>query len=1029
VSERAILKNFEDFAGLDNRRSPLTAQSNECTSLKNLKFAEGVSLSSRFGFRKLAQEAGFVSGDSFSYFDKETGATREVLVGINDSLWYLTDGTFTVSRSGGVAWTWRWYPTAAGTTITIELIEGGAVAHTTTFTASNTVRDVYEWIDGLANYSCSYSGEFARVNSAAGNYTTITVDNPHTYQFGDLVTLYDTYSPYFSSSKGYLSARRVESTTATTIVISGNTDYAATSGAGVGVVDNQVLGPLASYASSIYYKGAEVDTTADKTITFSYWAPAIWNSFNDLPFKTFHSLSRSQDDAWRHASFVSAGNRLFIGTYAGGDKSSYTTTQPQRSWEGFPHCFDGREVYRAGIPKPVADGIGNTAGGTVPAGTYRWKLQFKYTSKNGDIIFSQPTDDTEGALTTTAARYFTITVRVPTVRQLDKSATVVTLTASNVNTIQVFNLDWLYTSDNRDWEVLILNRRASPIRYEIRKITSFNSTGPTITIDGPPVDVTNLDEIYYVDHGGGPYRGGDATAVATNVFTISANHNIYPGDTVYFCAGQYSTATATERKVEARLVTAVTATTVTVEGPNLSAVTAPGCAVSAGLTLELYRTKAGGLIYYKAAETACHCTGTSNLITIIDNCSDDELGEQLIEPEIGRERDVPPQASIVLGHQGGLVYTGIPNEPNALAWNAIEEGLEAVPLASNYTDIASGQVGPITAAASISDDSLLVFKPAAAYALSGDLSGGAFVSRPMSEGDYGISSHASVKKLNGIVVGVGKLGIMLFNQQGAVKEFAEGINTQIVNNRSLVLEQACAVNDYSNRQYRIFIPSVTPTDIPVTSLMYSFDYERGAWFNSEIPIVSSQPAGGMFMYENTMGWFARQGYGFSYPSGEGCAFQETSYSGGGAFSPNWLYCDALMLPSYVYTTDWIHLGEPSFKKLFLRLKLFRFIPNGEQGKVSSELSATVSFYRDWNEGTPFFTSTVGFGLNSQYSDVERTIKLLNASAKAIKLKVEFSGTTLQTFFLSGWELAVATPYKTTDFLPAPGSASGVPDPT
>lgn len=1029
MGERVLLKTFEDFAGLDYRRSPLTAESNECTSLKNLKFAEGLSLVSRYGFTFAGQDAGLVSGGVFSYFDRATGATNEVAFAMNDQLWYLSSDYFTVTRSGGVSWTWRWYPTSTGTTITIELIESGVVAHTTTFNNSNTVRDVFEWIDALANYSCSYAGKYAKVNSVAGNYTTIVVDNPHNYVFGDLVTLYDTFTTYpIGSVKNMLTARRVESVTATNIVISGDTDYAPTGGAGVGVTDNQVLGPLATMAPSIPYTAAGAESSANKTITFWHWAPAIWNSGHDVPFKTFHSLARSQSSSWRHASNVSAGNRLFIGTYAGADKSStaYTTTQPQRSWEGFPHCFDGREVYRTGLPKAVLDAVSDTAGGTVPAGRYRWKAVFKYYSKNGDITFGQPSEYQE--LTTTAARYFTVSVFAPHVLG-PKEIDAVGANATNTNTIQVATLDWLYKDPNKkNWEVAFLNRRPTTDRYTVRKVTGFNNTGPTITVDGPPVDVNLGDSIYLVGHAGGPYRGAVASSVATTVFTVADSHNIYAGDTVFFTTTQRNTATTTEKVVESRTVTSVTSTSITVAGPNLSAISSSHCDISAGATIELYRTKAGGVVFYKCGEYACHATGASEYLTIIDNCDDSSLGEQLIEPEIGKERDVPPQAAIVTGHQGGLVYTGIPTDPNSIAWNDLNEGLEAVPLASNYSDIASNQVGPISAAVSYSDDSLLVFKEAASYALSGDLNAGAFVSRSLSEGDYGIASHASIQKLNGAVVGVGKLGVMLFGPNGAVKEFGEAINTSIINNTGIHLPTAVACNDYINRQFRVYIPPITGASL-VNALSFAYDYERDAWFNSSLPTEASQPTGGMFMFDNQFCWLSRQGYSGSvaiYSEGKMCI--ETSKKEDSGISASWLFCDGLSLQTGEYFTDWIHLGEPSFKKLFLRLKIFRFIPTEEVERVTSTSNFTVSFYRDWNTSTAFFSTTVTFGATNGYSEVERIIKLKNVSAKAILFKISATPSTLQSFFLSGWELAVATPYQTTDFLPAPSTAS-TPDPS
>jgi hypothetical protein len=131
-------------------------------------------------------------------------------------------------------------------------------------------------------------------------------------------------------------------------------------------------------------------------------------------------------------------------------------------------------------------------------------------------------------------------------------------------------------------------------------------------------------------------------------------------------------------------------------------------------------------------------------------------------------------------------------------------------------------------------------------------------------------------------------------------------------------------------------------------------------------------------------------------------------------SPQWLFCEGLKLPSTTFKSDWIHLGEPSLKKVFLRLKLFRFVDTSEQDEVSANVTYQVKFYRDWSEKTAYFTTNVTF---TGYTDVEKIIKIGNASAKAIKIEINNSpNTNLHTFFLTGWELLVSASYMPEDFL-------------
>ena len=58
------------------------------------------------------------------------------------------------------------------------------------------------------------------------------------------------------------------------------------------------------------------------------------------------------------------------------------------------------------------------------------------------------------------------------------------------------------------------------------------------------------------------------------------------------------------------------------------------------------------------------------------------------------------------------------------------------------------------------EDRLAVFKNNAYYDVPGDLDFNNFTSRAVAEGDYGISSHSSLLKVGGSLIGVGPLGFL-----------------------------------------------------------------------------------------------------------------------------------------------------------------------------------------------------------------------------------------------------------------------------
>jgi hypothetical protein len=457
------------------------------------------------------------------------------------------------------------------------------------------------------------------------------------------------------------------------------------------------------------------------------------------------------------------------------------------------------------------------------------------------------------------------------------------------------------------------------------------------------------------------------------------------------------------------------------------------------MTAILYRTTDGGNLFYKVSEASLIpglVTATIGA-TFIDNVTDANLGEQLIESEIGKERDPPPAARIVVPHQGGLVYTGVAGEPNTVAWSAIEEGPEAVPLASNYTDIASNIEGAISGAISDQSDSLMVFKPSATYALSGDLNAGAFVARTLTEGDYGVSSQASLINMGGAIIGVGKLGVKAFNAGGVVREFGDAINPQIVNNADIELSQVVAVNDYANKSVILFFPQRASLGSSlVRDYCYAYNYEKEAWFQRRHSATGVyEPSGGMFMLDDVVCWFSRGGYkGDTNTNGvvlyetNPARYFESSTFLGTFYQARSLYCDFLSILKPSYTTEWIHLDEPSLKKLWLRVKLFRFRQPYEEEDVTNTATYTVRVYKDFFEATPVATYTLNFSSSLIF---ERVIKLPKLNARAIKVAISTeSMTELHTFHLTGWEIAVDVGnYQKVDFLQNSGTPdTEIPDP-
>lgn len=1033
MGERAFLQSFEEFEGLDLIKSPLTASVNEASTLLNLRFNEGYSLTSRYGFQGIGfEKTGFVSGGTLSYLDPTTGETKNVLYGIAPELFYLRDATFTITRTGGATdWDWEFAPASDGSKYVFKIYQDDAQYAAIDVTPSTTIYTLIQAIDALANFSSTSTEKLAIVNgnqSSAVGTGTLTVDSGHTFAINDNLVFISTNSNLGT----HLFGRRITATTATTLGWFAAYNLVAT------VTDNQVLGALGSLAAGITFKTVTIGslpTSDTRTITFPTWDMSLGSNREMPPFLSFYRTGRTNVDGWSHASGVSSNGRAFIGSGFPQIASPAAATgyDYPRSFERFPRCFDGATHYRAGLPKAKIVSISSTGSGSpfLAGEKYKYKVAYRHKLRNGDVVLGQPSDE-ESHVISFDGDYISLTYFGPRFANATLYGTVTGTATTTTIPITISSA----VLNVEPFEEIVLQDSASASNWVVRRVLSITTTSVVIdkaitTVNGSAAYINTFEGL---NERGAFFASGQA---ANNTLTTGASHTFLVGDV--FSAGRDQG--ENDEVALDRRVTAIGATSITFDGAPLATTTGDFYA-TAGMTAVIYRTTNGGNLYYKVTEMTLPIETPSSVgrtrFVFRDTVADADLGEQLIEPEIGKERDPPPAARIVLAHQGGVVYTGVSGEPNTISWSAIEEGPEAVPLASNYTDISSNIEGAISAAASDQSDSLLVFKPAAAYALSGDLNAGAFVARVLTEGDYGVSSQASVVNMGGAIIGIGLFGIKAFNSGGVVRGFGDNVNPAIANNASLELTQAVSFNDFANKSAVFFIPQRSSISSSVDAdLTFAYDYEKEAWFERRYGTASGlyQMSGGAFMYENVPCWFSRGGYrgdtsnngGFLYETNPARYFDTvSSFTTSSFYAPASLYCDFASVLKPTYVTEWIHLDEPSLKKLWLRIKLFRFRQSYETDEVTTNATYTVRVFKDFFEDVAIGSYSLNFTDGLAF---ERVLKLPKLNARAIKISISTSSmTTLHTFHLTGWEVAVDIGnYQKVDFLQNKGTPE-LPDP-
>lgn len=425
--------------------------------------------------------------------------------------------------------------------------------------------------------------------------------------------------------------------------------------------------------------------------------------------------------------------------------------------------------------------------------------------------------------------------------------------------------------------------------------------------------------------------------------------------------------------------------------------------ISNGLTIVVYRTTAGGNTFYKLYEGPIVIGGSG--ISLGDNVNDSILvaEEQLIEPELGKEHDAPPTCSLVTQHQGGLVVGRGFGVPNTVAFSSAD-GIEYFPTASNSFDIPSTQSGFITAIASDTNDRLAVFKARAYYDVVGDLDGGAFSINVKAEGDFGIASQASLKRIQDTLIGVGQNGFLLISNGQFDSQAYRDLSARLIA-QNYYFQWAVAENDAFNRNYVCSIPT---TGEPVS---FVIDYSRDKPHTFERSYTTKiDQGGGMALVDNTL-------YHLSLTSPYGVfrrldRFDGNSPSGNGDGDS---FIDNTNAITYILESSPINFGEPAQLKTPIRIRLWS-IPNDyvEEGWVpfSTLIETGASAIAQYVGGSsPNATSsTVTF---STANDAFKEVKLVNC--KTHFYIVRLTTNTIRTApFWTGYEVLFKQAYVKED---------------
>lgn len=878
------------------------------------------------------------------------GASIEKIIALSQQAWVLDTMNITISQINTGAYTWYTYVVSLFN-INFNIKKNGVSILDTNLgdgiTSSTSIYSLLGTIDALADLAVS--------RTTRGTCPPYAIINGNQTSAAGTSAVYGTRYTWTVSSHNFQAGDIVTWINSSSGALQAGFVITVTAttivyvGGQATATDGQILGYMGQAATGFQISTASSESGGIMTISFPYWRniPEGDNNFGDLYSSAYATWqAKTTDSFYAPAVAENAAGNLYIA--ASGLPASVSAT-----WANNLVKIDSLQATRAGLPTPTIIATAAVPGTGVLTGDYKYKAFLRRYDAQGNII--------DGPVSSVSS-----------------------ITAATSYTTVVFTDAAFYSQAT-----------GFGVRSALKRTTESPAAGSSFYADDN--DSTGTGVLFPFLQPGDVICLTDNTAQTTGLYTSAA---LGAGDSV-------GTLHTTRCTAYTEL-----AATISPGGSSIKVADSSGyqindnTVISAGMTMVVLRTTAGGNGYYQLGEVPIggYTTGS----TIYDNVTDAVLitKSQYIEVEIGKEHNAPPSCSLVCQHQGGLVVARGLATPNTVAFSTAD-GIEYFPTASNSFDVPSTQSGPITAIASDTTDRLAVFKRRAYYDIQGDLDGGVFSVNVKNEGDYGIASQSSLVRINNALLGVSELGWVTV-QDGLLDPYKfKSVSARLIN-QSYRFAWATAVNDYFNRQYVCSIPQVTGE--PVT---YVIDYSRNQIITLERSYPTKiDPVGGMAMVGDTLyhlssttpyGVFRRLArFNGDSPTGQG---------DGDSFVDN---TNAI---SYILESQSINFGEPGQLKSPIRIRIWS-IPNDYiiEGWVNFSLlvetGATPLAQYVGSGGTNNTSSTVVF---STATDVYRDVKLANQ--KCHFYIVRFTTNTTRTApFITGYEIMFTENYDKEDFV-------------
>ena len=376
--------------------------------------------------------------------------------------------------------------------------------------------------------------------------------------------------------------------------------------------------------------------------------------------------------------------------------------------------------------------------------------------------------------------------------------------------------------------------------------------------------------------------------------------------------------------------------------------------------------------------------------------------------------DVPPtDCKYVVAYQGMLILSGRKSKPNTVYYS---DSLtpEGFPEADNNFTVSSGNITGISPL----EDTLFVFHKNSIHAITGEIESDIFkVNLISAEGAIGCESHHSIQELQGNLIFLSEKGIYNVDKTGKLNEASFIIASDFKSlTKTFNFKKAVAFNWVDKDLYILHLPvEVADNSGSLTSSsdseIFVFDYFKKAWLKwKDVNISGGISAKGNEInfverrLDKTTGTLEHVGYSFSDSS------STTDYN------------DHHNPISFIYTTNWETMGQPTIFKKFLRLKLYAI--DSEEDFESPSFNLKAEIQKDFSNVSQgiidfdFGQGAGGWGLFKWGSGIWGSTTLIQLKSKlptgkSKSLRVSFTNDTAnENILLTGYEMEIAMPYKT-----------------